>query len=138
MGYTLKIGNAVAGDLPTKREVIEDWGGQIEVQIGIKTVILDNAPADGSPTDHENQRWPSYSAWHDFAQETGLHRLFFDEQEGLMRAHPGCFIPTPDHLTTIKSVATRVPELHRGRYDWLLFWVEWALANFDPPAIKNT
>ena len=138
MGYTLTIGNAVVGDMPTKNEVVEGRDGRIEVQIDIETVTLDNAPADGSPTDHENQRWPSYSAWHDFGQETGLHQLFFNEQEGLMRDHPGCFMLTPDHLTTIKSVATRVPEIQRGRYDWLLFWVEWALANCDLPAIKNT
>ena len=51
MGYTIAI-----GELET---VTESDGYKHKY---VKTVTLDNAPAYGEPTDHMNERWPSYSS----------------------------------------------------------------------------
>lgn len=49
------------------------------------------APAFWEPTDHENQRWPSYSTWTDFVKFVWLEDLFFNDETWLMRSHPWCF-----------------------------------------------
>lgn len=138
MGYTLTIGEATVDSLPSIKEIVEDWDGKVSSRISINPVFLDEAPADGSPTDHTNQCWPSYTAWGCFVDQVGLRALFFDENGGLLRSHPGCYALTPAHLATIEAVGASVPEDQRPRYDWLLFWVRWALANCKTPAIKNT
>lgn len=84
MGYTLKIGEA-------KIHWDED-----SVSVGVEDQKHDNAPGYGEPTDYENQRWPSYTSWYEFATFAGLGVLFPDSQPhekgnhlSLMPHHPG-------------------------------------------------
>lgn len=69
MGYTLTIGEA-------EIEYDEDVA-RIRAQ-GMK---LDDAPADGTPTDYTNSRWPSYSAWADFCRAVGLTDMMFSTRK---------------------------------------------------------
>lgn len=66
MGYTLTIGEAEIDRL-----------GDEAVRIGARGERHDAAPAYGDPTDYTNSRWPSYTAWHEFAKEVGIHELFY-------------------------------------------------------------
>ena len=133
MGYNITIGNAVLEACDP-----DDYDGELKGWYFVTWERHDNAPADSAPTAHTNERWPSYSGWSDFCEETGLSDLFFSKYDGLMRKHPGCFKLEQRHLDIIKSVAGHVPEKQRGRYEWLGYWVEWALNNCELPAIENS
>lgn len=67
MGYTLTIGELEADHDPEDEYI----------RLGAKGVTLPDAPAFGEPTDNSNSRWPSYTAWHDFCTEAGIHELFY-------------------------------------------------------------
>ena len=62
MGYNITIGER--GDLDPETESYD-----------VATVRRDDAPAFGEPTDFTNERWPSYSTWGDFLENTGLQWL---------------------------------------------------------------
>lgn len=125
MGYNLRIGEL-------KSEQIDNttiWD--------VEEVEIDHAPSDGSPTDHTNARWPSYSGWDDFGHEAGLSILFTE----LMPEHPGYAILKPRHKRMIDAVYANKslldPEM-LGRLEWLKFWVDWALKNCKQPAFVNS
>ena len=94
MGYTLKIG---------QRVVEKDGDGEYD---NVEKIELADAPADGSPTDRTNERWPSYSGWGDFTEETGLNAVFFDKEKGLLREHPGCVPITEWHRQEVNKAAS--------------------------------
>lgn len=149
MGYTIKIGNATP--YHDKDDGILSAGWRVE------SVRHDNAPAYGEPTDYTNSRWPSYSAWADTLNALGLYPMFMDrnEETALMAEHPGCAMLTAEHVGKIRDAVNayraRVTALgfhagfkdphgdpHLARAEWLLYWVEWALANCETPAIENS
>ena len=100
-----------------------------------ETVEHENAPADGVPTDRTNQRWPSYSGWADFVDDTGLSGLFAE----LMPGHPGFCKIERRHLDAINAVdTTALPKHHAVRMVWLKYWMDWALVNCKNPVIINT
>lgn len=150
MGYTLKIGEAEIVNYP------EDG----YISIGVKGVEHKEAPAFGEPTDFSNQRWPSYTSWHNFARFVGLHDLFYDEDEGLIRRHPDTFPLTPSHKEIIdkayEAFKVKYPDAvasfaEDGNYDefpeentwlvrleWLKYWVDWSLENCQNPVFYNS
>jgi hypothetical protein len=105
MGYTLKIGEAVLS-----------WSTDF-VQVDCKVERLDHAPAFGEPTDHQSQRWPSYTAWHDSISALGLKHVMFDERSGapgwferngeerypLIPNHPGAAPITIEHVEEVEA-----------------------------------
>lgn len=133
MGYAIKIGNAVIAACDP-----EDYDGELRAEFHVEDVVLDEAPADGSPTDYSNRRWPSYSGWSDFCDSTGLTYLFLSKECGLMREHPGCFLIKPEHLETVKEAEPLATGYNRGRWEWLVYWMDWALKNCETPAIENS
>jgi len=127
MGYTIKIGEAT----------IVDFEGYISA--GVKDEHHDCAPADGSPTDFTNHRWPSYTAWGDFARAAGLYDLFFDAEEGLMREHPGRYKIEQKHVDAILAAKLESSDtLNAGRLAWLQYWAKWALENCKVPTLYNS
>ncbi|HDR9081275.1 TPA: hypothetical protein QDA98_003885 [Burkholderia vietnamiensis] len=138
MGYNFTIGNAEAGELMCEE-------GEYTVPLTVPGLEHDDAPRDDSPTFGTNQRWPSYSGWNEFCRLTGLHAMFYDEDVGLIRRHPGVFELTPDHIAEIRAAHAKLkngdPEVYaeqRGRMEWLEYWTQWALRNCERPAFKNT
>ena len=131
MGYTLRIGQATS-----KVVNVKDNDGWYETRWTVEPMRIDNAPADGSPTDYTNSRWPSYSAWTDFTKDVGLYDLFYGE-EGLLANHPGCAQLTQAHLDKMLA-AKCVDPINQGRLDWLQFWAKWAVENCSKPAIANS
>lgn len=132
MGYSISIGHATVDEQPA-----DEYDGELIARYRVRGERHDCAPHDGSPTDFTNGRWPSYSGWSDFAESTGLSALFFSKERDLMREHPGCFRLRQEHLDEILAVKN-VPEEQRGRYEWLCYWVKWALENCELPAIENS
>lgn len=99
-------------------------------------VFLPEAPADDSPTDRTNQRWPSYSGWDSFTKATGLQKLM-DE---FIASHPGYVILQPRHKEEIDAVYAKKHTIdpdQLGRLEWLKFWVDWALAHCKCPVFVN-
>lgn len=109
MGYNLSIGEAIL-----------DWSEDV-VRIDCAGVTLPDAPAFGEPTDHTNQRWPSYSAWADFCDTLGIRDLMFNVRNGgagsffwegehhepLITEHPGAAPITSAHLAFVEAALAK-------------------------------
>lgn len=156
MGYTLIIGEP---SIYINKE-------ENHLSIDVKIEKHDQAPAYGEPTDHENQRWPSYISWRKFCLFVGLQELFYDEDYGLMRSHPGEMLLLNTHKNQIdlalEKFKKQYPNVVAGyspkidpkkgiyedkawppensymvRLEWLKYWIDWALENCDQPIFKN-
>lgn len=108
MGYTLRIGNAKLNADPDT----------LTARYSVPPVSRSDVTRNSSGL-MENECWPSYSAWGDFARRHGLHDLFFAdgnsatqpwwtddegvEHDGLMACHPGCRRILPAHLRAFKA-----------------------------------
>lgn len=145
MGYNIYIGNAepyfeIEGD-----ELIAGWT--------IKAVLNESAPAfpGDEMSHHVNSRFPSYSAWAEMAREAGLTAFFYDKETGLFRKHPGCVKISREHLAQVIEAEERLKTKNKlppgfgdgydyelARVSWLRWWMEWALANCEVPAIYNS
>jgi hypothetical protein len=100
MGYNLTIGEAAfevdkVGDNSYTETLDDEF-----IRVVAKPVKLDNAPAAGEPTDYTNERWPSYTQWHDFAKKVGLMDVLFQYNEvrgyyDIRGGHSGFFAITP-------------------------------------------
>lgn len=130
MGYTLRIGNAVAQPLDKDRD-------RLETRYVVEAVRHDCAPAFGEPTDYTNARWPSYTAWADTAREAGLQELML---EYLVKPHPGCVRLRQEHLDEIQETLRKptLTEWTRNRLVWCEYWIRWALENCALPAMENS
>lgn len=149
MGYTITIGNATPW---------HEKDDGLRAGWSVELVKHEGAPAFGDPTDQENQRCPSYTAWADSMRALGLFDLFLHREEGLMRPHPGCNEITAGHVAMVKAAVLRRRESNGGRPAgfweddgidngndpdlarglWLEYWMEWAVANCETPAIQNS
>lgn len=106
MGYTITIGNA---------EPQQPDDDAHEYTFYVPSLQLPDAPAaPGDVNPHRNYRWPSYSVWAEFARSAGLHDLFFNEEDGLIRPHPAVVVLREHHAATIAGALTafrlRFPE----------------------------
>jgi hypothetical protein len=120
-----------------------------------------------SDSGNENQRDPSYTGWDEFTRKVGLHDWFYNKEFGKMRRHPGCYPLTKEDVVLLKSKldafkaanpsaeATWCECVHCAPYEkkgdrhnpnangdlvrltWLVWWVEYAVANCERPAIEN-
>lgn len=159
MGYDLTIGEL--------RTYVSDDGLESYVHNDAESVSDENAPAFGEPTDHTNQRWPSYTAWHDFAEFCGLENFIYDKSTGLIREHPGCVPLKKEHKEILdkayEDFYKKYPNAKAGyspkideknniyedpdwpkennyatRLEWLKYWVDWALENCEQPVFANS
>lgn len=131
MGYNITLGEL---------KIVHDArpGEEVWVRATAQEVRLEEAPADGSPTDHTNERWPSYTGWGEFCDDTGLHDLFYGDN-GLMAEHPGCVVLTSEHLAAFEAVDRSKVQIHNiGRLEWLIWWTRWALDNCKVPVLANS
>lgn len=124
----------------------------------------DDAPTfpNDEMTGNSNNRHPAYTGWSHFCDVTGLSALFFNNEDGLMREHPGIQPLKPEHALTIDQALKRWKEAHPhavpgfeawdpldrncievgydailARLIWLDWWVKWALKHCEMPAIRN-
>jgi hypothetical protein len=162
MGYTLSIGNAKVESGNEYGELWARWSVEAATHPDAPTFPNDDMTGNG------NHRSPSYSAWAEFARNTGLETLFFDKDAGLIAKHPGCVPLTEAHHTEVlaalnrwRATAEKPPGFSgigalnektrqwetpdQGRYDhtlarllWVEWWMRWALQNCETPAFENT
>lgn len=148
MGYDITIGELHVDKYPD--EALEGSG----LFFSAKSERHDSAPAFGEPTDFTNSRWPSYSAWSNFADYVGLTDLLFNERGNLIGGHPGVRLLTKDMLDKIKEAKQRMESMvpppkatmenytekngYYCRLLWLGYWCEWALENCETPVIANS
>lgn len=157
MGYTLII-----GELKTE---IQNEGLESYIYNTAEDAKHDEAPAFGEPTDHENNRWPSYTAWGNAMRFIDLYDLMFDKHTGLIREHPGCVPLMKEHKEIIDKAYIafyeKYPNAKAGyspkvdifdnedpdwpeensyavRLEWLKYWVDWALKNCKHPVFYNS
>lgn len=162
MGYTITIGNA--------KPVHSKEDGYLDARWVVEGVSRDDAPTfpNDDMTGNSNERSPSYTGWADFCRAAGIYDLFYNDDDGLIRPHPGCVMLSEHHLTTVQAAlqkwrthSTKPPGFtgwpkrdpatgqtvtpDEGKYDstlarlmWLEWWMRWALANCETPAVENS
>ena len=161
MSYDIYIGNAELD------YCAEDDYPYVDVQVAeAKHPDAPTFPGDGM-TGNGNSRHPGYSAWADFTKKTGIHELFYDENEGLLRPHPGTRVLLPKHVQAVEVARKAWEKSHpdskpgwcccqkcdsfmREKHDehrdldaflarllWLEWWMKWAIKNCQRPAINN-
>lgn len=140
MGYSLTIGELVITNEDDREFKTAE------------SVDHDGAPAFGEPTDHTNQRWPSYSAWANCLRGLGVYDLFY-RNGTLIGGHPGVQEITPElynifkgRIDDFKARNPCVKPTYDGdiqenqwycRAVWLGYWMKWALENCKNPVIAN-
>ena len=160
MSYDIYIGEAkVESNVEDDGEYYSRWV--------VDAHLEKNAPnfKGDTFTENENHRHPGYSQWAKFCRKNGLYSFFFNEDNGLMRRHPGCFLLKKEHLIFfkdklnelekrdkrpaglderyIKNEFADIPDgeettsYDKVRLIWLVWWTEWALKNCKHPAIYN-
>lgn len=144
MGYTIRIGQVSVGA-----------GEDGQLRLAVREDRIHSAPhfERGVTSSGHNALSATYGAWGDFCAETGLRDLFFDEERGLMREHPGCFKLKAEHLERVQAVLiawraehsgavprfeTSSTEAHFARLVWLEWWMRYALETCSIPAISNS
>lgn len=147
MGYTITIGQL-------KIEKSPDDGLDCRcIGFGAEGVHHEDAPAFGEPTDHENQRWPSYSAWSNFTKAVGLYDLFYTDSGHLIGGHPGVRLVTAEMVNVVSGTLVVYRENNPGieakftdddrggflcRLVWLDYWLQWSFKNCETPVIANS
>ena len=148
MGYTITI-----GQLSIEKN-IDDGLDCSCISFGAEGVHDEKSPAFGEPTDHENQRWPSYSAWSNFMRGVGLYDVFFYDSGHLIGGHPGVRLVTQDLVLAVQKALADYRQTNPDikaeftdgdvrtgflcRLIWLDYWVNWAINNCETPVIANT
>lgn len=125
MGYSFIVG-----------EKIEDKGDPDCSRVWAENVYLNNAPADGSPTDHTNERWPSYSGWDDLIKDCERHGDSGVLHE-LIPEHPGYVQLTLEINLRVQALQCSSSYNHT-RLEWLKFWSDWAVKNCKDPVFANS
>jgi hypothetical protein len=104
MGYSIYIGNAVFDD-------VDEYDPQYRATVaGFEHPDAPRAPHDANPG--KNYRWPSYGVWTEFTKTVGLHDMFYDEEDGLLRPHPGCAVLRRSHCERIELALKHFREAH--------------------------
>lgn len=114
MSYDIRIGEAVL-DVPSADAADEYGDNELTVQVKpARSRCAPSFPGDFM-TGRGNCRSPGYSQWTNFCREAGLYDLFFDEEAGLMRRHPGCFLLRPAHLVRVGAARKVWEQAHPGK-----------------------
>lgn len=153
MGYSLAIGEKWTS-YDEKLDYTYTW---------VHSERHKEAPAFGEPADHENQRWPSYSTWSNFARESGLMHVLYPDG-GILGGHPGQAPITEKMRQEINTAYHHYRAAHPyaepgfkeelftgkpipnsenmddtlARFEWLKYWVNWAMDNCKNPIFVNT
>lgn len=159
MSYDIYIGNAEV----EYQESVNDFEldeYRYEVRVSVKRIELDNAPIfeNDEMTGNGNSRHPGYVQWSTALEHAGILDLFFNDDTGLMRKHPGCFPIVKSDVDAVKSALEQYKKLYPdatprfgtwenpgkaedavlARLEWLVFWMDWAVNNCERPAITNS
>lgn len=134
MGYTIKIGNAVP--VFSKAEfprLVAQWK-------------VEDAESKGAPCPPGDE-----AEWQELIEQVGLWGMFYHPLNGLMANHPGCVGIEPTDAASVRAALIRyrktatLPageginhDYNLARLEWLDFWMHWAIATCETPAIENS
>jgi hypothetical protein len=150
MGYNLKI-----GELKTNWNTDDGRESTIELSVEVERGRKEPFLNVGEPTDGMNVRWPSYTSWSNFAKSADLYDFFFDKCEGLIREHPATFPLCEEHREIVNAKYKAFKDKHPKskptyddennehnavlvRFEWLKYWINWALDNCEKPVFYNS
>lgn len=123
MGYNISIGNAV----------LQYYKGDEHIRVTVESAQHDEAPNHCEYTGKGNSRSPSYTTWHDFCKEAGIHELFygqgwsreerrylecsddFHRETPLLSKHPGCFTLLPSDLEYVSAARVKREQTNGGK-----------------------
>jgi hypothetical protein len=145
MGYEILIGEWQRDPPPES--------GAIRTPRAVAVIEHAHAPCfDGDGTGRTNRRVWRYQDWYRFVRVTGLWGLFH-EDGGILGKHPGTVRVRPHHAVVVRqefelfaaarpharpTFVSRDPDDHHlAELKWLVWWMEWTLANCSVPAIHN-
>ena len=153
MGYSFTVGEKVKNDNfdDIIKDAIADGYSEEDCETRLytaKSETSDDAPAYDEPTDHMNQRWPSYTSWAAFLYTSNLNDLFLEGNDNLIGEHPGYIDITPELYKEIQWKYTRFKMQNKGsipsfededfeKYDKILYYKDYeipvnhTLARFD-------
>lgn len=96
MSYDIYIGNA---------ELKSEWPGEYGpvAEWDVDGMTHEDAPYKPDLTGKGNSCHPGYGQWADAMEEVGLAEAFFDQEDGLLREHPGIQPLTAAHLATFEA-----------------------------------
>ena len=168
MGYSIYIGNGHLTPVEDEEyttpysRIIK--GTLCYFDMHVEEVTQPDAPEfpNDEMTGKSNGRHPSYSQWGEFCRIAGLEDLFFNEQTGLMREHPGFAVLEEEHLIVTSYAVSQWMEAHPDAvagfeafswnddapvvgYDpilarllWLDYWMNWAFENCEHAGVYNS
>ena len=110
MGYDILIGERIE----VKTASVENDPCLTVSEYRVNGTEHSNAPTffDGDISKNTNGRYPGYSSFSDWCCEVGLNDLFFDDEHGLMREHPGIVTLKENHLAQITRARQRWEMTH--------------------------
>jgi len=111
VSYDIYIGNA---------ELESDWPGEDydgpHAEWVVNGMTHPDAPYKPDMTERSNGCHPGYSQWADAMRTVGLYDLWFHEEEGLLRPHPGIKVLTPEMLARMESARDAFKAAHPRDY----------------------
>lgn len=154
MGYSLIIGEA-------RVESYEEDGLEALCYITAEKAHHPDAPAFGEPTDHTNQRWPSYTSWYNFCEYADILPAIYETDaygnaSGSLRGgHPGAFPINKEFQDNINTAYNHLKMQAKtldseedifstdiggawARIQWLKYWTDWAMENCTHPVLANS
>jgi hypothetical protein len=150
MSYSIYIGEAYI-DVPPTSELRHQ---EYNLRVRVKRTQSPDAPCftGDNMTGITNGRHPSYGGWADFCQSTGLEDLFYHQDHGLFKLHPGAAYLTEEVEEIVYQTLLKYQKNHPGakpgwgegedphlaRLEWLQWWMRWALNTCAIPAIENS
>lgn len=165
MGYDIYIGNTIMEPVEQyddEEVIVTPYARTTKGQICYyKPVVRKTERSPAAPifpedemTGNGSSRHPGYTPWSNFCKMAGLTDLFFNDEYGLMREHPGHAELRLEHAQAIdsalKAYNAKYPgaiprfgdgatpaDAHLARLIWLDWWVKWALAHCEHPGIYN-
>lgn len=112
MSYSIYIGNA---------ELESEWPGDDERPYAawvVHCIERDDAPYKPDLTGKSNGCHPGYAQWSEAMRDAGLYEMWYDDERGLLRPHPGCRPLTREHMerteTALRALARRHPDDRPG------------------------
>ena len=108
MSYSIYIGEAEISYSNSEGDAF------VSVEAKGETNVMAPEFGYGDISGKGNGRHPGYGQMADFCRQTGLYNLFFDNDEGILRHHPGCVPLEKRHLNEVVAAREKWYKEHTG------------------------
>ena len=148
MGYIIRIGDAEPFLGMENNRLYAEWRVS-PIELKESPPFWHCVPICARSDSHKNYVDYSYGGRDKFIKSAGIYELFMNEEVGLMRDHPGCFLLERCHYLKIKAALEKMRAIVAlNDYDnafyptliqltWFEWWIKWAIHACRTPAIEN-